>query len=252
VAKLLRNQDRILLLLGAAVDLFEDLADAGGLASYSYKTVYGWVPPRFKKHNVQMSIKRALKTGYIEKIFKNSQPYLRLTGKGKKKLIRDFSFLMFQKKKWDRKWRLVFFDIKEISRKTRDRLRNKLKEIGFAQFQQSVYISPHDFTEDIREFLENYGLADAVYVLATRELLVGNERSLASKLWKLDKLNREYEKILEFWEDKRKKPSRNKIVREIRSRYFDVLALDPFLPKELLPSDWLRPQVESLIRKISS
>lgn len=251
MAKLLRNQDRILLLLGAAVDLFEDLADAGGLASYSYKTIYGWVPPRFRKRNVKESVKRVLKTGYIEKIFKNGQPYLRLTGKGKKKLTRDFPLLNFQKKKWDRKWRLVLFDIQEASRKIRDQLRRKLKELGFARFQQSVYITPHDFAEDIREFLETHGLAESVYVLVTNELLVGDEKALADKLWNLEKINEQYRKILEFSEKERTNSRKEKTNREIKSRYLEVLAVDPFLPKELLPSDWRRHEVEKLLRRLS-
>lgn len=251
MAKLLRKQDRILLLLGGAVDLFENLADAGGLASFSYKTVYGWVPPRFRRHNVYMSIRRGLKTGYIEKIFKNGQPYLRLTGKGRKKVIRDFPLLRLQKKKWDRKWRMVFYDIKETSRKTRDQLRRKLRELGFAQIQQSVYISPHDFAEDIREFLESHGLAETVYVLVTKELLAGDERGLANKLWQLDKINQKYREILEFWEDKKENSRKEKIIKKIRSRYLEVLAFDPFLPKELLPSDWSRQEVERLLKKTS-
>lgn len=252
MGKLLRNQDRILLLLGAAVDLFEDLADAGGLVSYSYKTVYGWVPPRFRKRNVKESVKRALKTGYLEKIFKDGQPYLRLTGKGKRKLIRDFPLLNFQKKRWDRKWRMVFFDIQEASRQIRNQLRRKLDELGFVMFQRSVYISPHDFAEDIREFLETRDLAENVYVVVTKELLVGDEKALANKLWKLEKINREYEKILEFWEKKKEKFSRKRITRELKSRYLEVLAVDPFLPKELLPSNWYRQEVENLLKRISS
>ena len=251
MAKLLRNQDRILLLLGGAIDLFEEIHDPIGIFSSGYKNLYGWVPPRFRKQHAYMSIKRALKTGYIEKIFKNDQPYLRVTGKGKKKLVRDFPFLMFQKKKWDRKWRMVFFDIQETSRKNRDQLRRKLKELGFAQFQQSVYITPHDFAEDIREFLEAHGLVESVYVLVTNELLAGDEKALAEKLWKLDKINEEYRKIIEFWEKERQKRRRKKIDREIRSRYLETLALDPFLPKELLPSDWCRHEVEKLLRRLS-
>ena len=251
MAKLLRNQDRILLLSGAAIDLFEDLADAGGLMSHSYETVYGWVPPRFRKRNVKESVKRALRTGYIEKIFKNGRPYLRLTGKGKKKLVRDFPLLSFQKKKWDRKWRLVLFDIQETSRGVRDQLRKKLKELDFAQFQQSVYITPHDLAEDMRDFLESHKLTDNVYIVVTKELLAGEEKALADKLWKLEKINEQYEKILEFWKEKKEELSENKLTREIKSRYLEIIAIDPCLPRELLPSDWSRLKVEALIKKIS-
>ncbi|MBL7159778.1 hypothetical protein ISS85_04835 [Candidatus Microgenomates bacterium] len=252
MAKLLRNQDRILLLLGAAIDLFEDLADAGGLMSYSYQTVYRWVPPRFRKRNVKESVKRSLKTGYIEKIFKNDQPYFRLTGKGKKKLTRDFPLLSFQKKKWDRKWRLVLFDIQETSRKVRDQLRRKLRELDFARFQQSVYITPHDFAEDMRDFLENHRLTENVCIVVTKELLTGDERVLASKLWRLGEINKQYKKILDFWEEEKEKISKEKMANEVKSRYLEILAIDPCLPRELLPLDWSRLKVEALLKRIST
>lgn len=251
IVKMLRTQDRIFLLLGGIVDLFEEIRDPLGIFAYSYENLYGWVPSRFKKHNVHMSIKRALKTGYIEKVFKDGQPYLRLTGRGKKKLVRDFPLLALQKRKWDGRWRMVFFDIKETSRKIRDQLRRKLKELGLAKFQQSVYITPHNFAEDIREFLESRGLAESVYVVITKELLTGDEKALAQKLWNLKKINEEYRKILEFWEEEKISSQKEKIIREIKSRYLEILAVDPFLPKELLPSDWCRQEVESLLRRTS-
>lgn len=252
MSKMLRNQDRLLLLLGGVVDLFDEIRDPLGLFSSGYENFYGWVPSRFRKHNAYMSLKRALKTGFIEKIFKNGQPYLRLTGRGKKKLVRDFPLLALKKKRWDRKWRMVFFDIQETSRKIRDQLRRKLEELGFAKFQRSVYITPHDFAEDIREFLESRALADKVYVVATKELLAGDEKALAAKLWKLEEINEQYRKILEFWEKKKTSSRKEKNNREIRSRYLEVLAVDPFLPKELVPSDWCRQEVEELLKTIAS
>jgi len=50
---------------------------------------------------------------------------------------------------WDRKWRIVFFDIPEKHRRARDALREKLKEIGFREFQQSVFIQPYPCTDEI-------------------------------------------------------------------------------------------------------
>ncbi len=59
-------------------------------------------------------------------------------------------------KKWDKKWRLVIFDIPETSRLIRDIFRRKLKEWGFYRIQQSVWITPYPCQEEIallREFL---------------------------------------------------------------------------------------------------
>lgn len=59
-------------------------------------------------------------------------------------------------KKWDKKWRVVIFDIPDKSRLVRDIFRRKLKEFGFYPLQQSVWIIPYPCREEIallREFL---------------------------------------------------------------------------------------------------
>ena len=55
-----------------------------------------------------------------------------------------------KKQKWDGKWRIVIFDVWEKHRGKRDMLRKEIKEFGFAQLQQSVWIYPFacgDFIE---------------------------------------------------------------------------------------------------------
>ncbi|MDI6591449.1 MAG: hypothetical protein QME61_00685 [Patescibacteria group bacterium] len=59
-------------------------------------------------------------------------------------------------KKWDKKYRLVIFDIPATSRIIRDIFRRKLKEFGFYPLQKSVWIYPFQCKEEIellREFL---------------------------------------------------------------------------------------------------
>lgn len=45
-------------------------------------------------------------------------------------------------KKWDKKWRLVIFDISNDKNTLRDFLRRKLKDLRFKQIQKSVFLSP--------------------------------------------------------------------------------------------------------------
>lgn len=80
----------------------------------------------------------------------------RLSQKGKDK-IRKFIFdelSVITPKEWDKKWRLVIFDIPESHKKERNALRIKLKEIGFYQCQKSAWIHPFHCLEEI-EFLKN-------------------------------------------------------------------------------------------------
>lgn len=58
-------------------------------------------------------------------------------------------------KKWDRKYRVVIFDIPEATRKVRDDLRRTIKGFGFICLQKSVWIYPYP-CQDIIELLNKY------------------------------------------------------------------------------------------------
>lgn len=270
--KLLRPSDILRLGLAGALDVFEELADPLGMMAKGCEALYGWVPPRYRRSNFSRVMLNSLRTGDIKKVIKKGQVYLRLTSQGKENLKRDFPLLAFQRKKWDRKWRVVFYDIAEVNKRVRNLLRRRLKDLGLGMLQKSVWITPHDFLKDMREFIEENGLGEKVFVLEGQHLLAGEAKVLADKVWKLQKLNREYKKLLEEMKKlkqvaiklndrriKRKAKSTKTIrakykkrLREIRSRYLEILLSDPFLPKELLPADWVGEKVGREIKKIDA
>lgn len=260
--KLLRPQDILLLGLANALDVFEEVRDPLHLLSNSYKAMYGWVPKRYKRKNFAHLVWRSLKAGYIEKIEKNGEIYIRITPQGNEKNKRDFSMIAFQKKSWDKKWRVVIFDIEEINKNVRERLRNKLKELGFGMLQESVFITPHDILKDFSEFVESSNLADYVYLLEVSQIIVGDERELANRIWKLDEINNKYAGIIKEIQNshltkyggRNKKLNRGvvgKVIR-IRQRYLKVLLNDPFLPRSLLPVDWYGNEAKRLVKQLPS
>lgn len=251
--KLLKTQDILLLGLSGALDLFEEIKDPLHLVSKSYKSMYGWVPEQYKKHNFSHLVWRNIKTGNIEKVEKNGEIYIRLTSQGSKRAVREFPLLSLQKRKWDRKWRFVIFDIQEVNKNSRDSLRKKLKELGFGMIQKSVFISPHNVIKDLLEFIENLKLGESVYAFETLILSVGDLKELANKVWKLDALNEKYKYIVERASEIKNihltaaRDRVNSLNKSLRSEYLGILLADPFLPKELLPSDWFGYEAKKLI-----
>ncbi len=58
---------------------------------------------------------------------------------------------------WDKKWRVVVFDIPNSSTFVRNVFRRKLKELGFYALQKSIWVHPYKCEEEIallRDFLE--------------------------------------------------------------------------------------------------
>ena len=51
------------------------------------------------------------------------------------------------KKRWDKRYRMIIFDIPERRRIVRDQLRRIMRECGFLRIQDSVWVSPYDCEE---------------------------------------------------------------------------------------------------------
>jgi len=61
-------------------------------------------------------------------------------------------------KKWDKKWRVVIFDIPNVVGASRNVFRKKLKEFGFYSLQKSVWVYPYSCKEEIALLREFFGL----------------------------------------------------------------------------------------------
>ncbi len=107
---------------------------------------------------VERVVGRLVRRGWVEKQKTAEGVKVTITEAGKKQVLL-FNMGDFQpkKKKWDEKWRVVFFDVEEIKKKKRDELRGYLKKLGFWQMQKSVWVSPYECEDEIkylREILE--------------------------------------------------------------------------------------------------
>lgn len=247
MAKKLKIYERFLLGIALMADTLIDTYQAGMVAYREMRYYDPWGPPGYKPANIYRSLNYLLKTGYIEKVVKNGKPYLRLTSKANEKLKRDFPLFRMQKRKWDKKWRFVIFDISEKAKQRREALRNKLKELGFGMLQRSVYISPYEVLADIHEFLKTHQLLGEVFVLTAKHELMGDPKELARRVWSLDELEEEYVKIWQKIIRLKEAKNKNKAVREIKNDYLELIKKDPCLPFDLLPPDWPAEEVKKAV-----
>jgi len=114
---------------------------------------------------------RLKRHGIIKEYFKDKEPYLELTLRGKETLKRYLTgdFIIEKPLKWDKKWRLVIFDIPNDKKKTRDILRHKLETLGFFNLQESVYVFPFDCQNEIEVLKNIYYIKPYVqYIVADR------------------------------------------------------------------------------------
>ena len=106
---------------------------------------------------------------------------LQITDKGRERLKQsDFESPKIRKPaKWDKNWRLVFFDIPESQKTGRDHLTAKLRRLGFYQMQRSVWIHPFPCREIIESVCDMYSVDQ--YVTYVETGYIDNQKELIKK-----------------------------------------------------------------------
>ena len=105
-----------------------------------------------------------VKEGYIE-VDTKTKKNARLTEKGKRQF--KLSKIPIKPRHWDRKWRLLVFDIKERRRRTRNKIRDTLRVFGFFRLQNSVWVYPYDCEEFVSLLKVDQKIGkDVLYVIA--------------------------------------------------------------------------------------
>ena len=250
--------DILLLSVSGLLDIFQEIKDPLGIYSKYYENFYGFVPDRWKRQNYYALVSRLLKDKRIEKIGKKSQTKYKITSKGLIHLQDKQLLLNNQKKKWDKKWRILIFDIEETNRYKRRLLRYKLKELGFGYFQRSVWISPYDVSENLEKFLDIYNLKDKAVLIESSKLSMPNKK-IASIVWPINKIKLLYEEIykklyrlFKLVKSNKDKHELKLNFNEIYNQLVSVILHDPHLPKDFLPVDWQYSKTVELAKKLRS
>lgn len=88
-----------------------------------------------------------------------------LTDKGLERLQRLQFHLLQQTTVWDQKWRIVIYDIPEQHRSARNRVRRLIKQLGFKQKQQSVWVHPLPCLGEFETLRVAYGAEQHILLL---------------------------------------------------------------------------------------
>lgn len=116
-------------------------------------------------------IYNGLKNLEFRGILKFKKGYYSFTRKGKYWLNgAQYKYFKLRYKIWDKKWRLILFDIPVEMEKQRQAFRKKLKHIDCYMIQKSVFVFPYPCHEEIGEWCQDLNLTDYVDVLTTDSL----------------------------------------------------------------------------------
>lgn len=125
---------------------------ADALLSSLYFGKYGGMKHRrFYPSDLSKVLERLKRNGYVCLESTSHGQALRLTPAGQELLVRyEFKQTTVPRpRRWDRRWRVVIFDVHETRKYLRDRVREQLQRWGFYQLQKSVWVYPYDCEERI-------------------------------------------------------------------------------------------------------
>lgn len=143
---------------------------------YSFTTptriIFGLDSKNFKrekytnKNNIYQGLRRLKAQGIVKKTGINFM----LTEKGKEIIEKIIGRELILKKKWDKQYRLVIFDIPEKKRNARNWLRSELYMLEYIQLQMSVFIGKHPLPEDIIRDIASHKIEKYVNYLLVKNV----------------------------------------------------------------------------------
>lgn len=119
-----------------APNIFQLLGKSGALARLKYQT--------------KGVLSRLKQKGDIEFVEMDGKRYVRLTERGEKSLALEQQRMLLtngKPRRWDKRYRLVIFDVPEKRKNIRDRLRFEMQAVGFLRIQDSSWLYPYDCEE---------------------------------------------------------------------------------------------------------
>ncbi|MBI4094001.1 CRISPR-associated endonuclease Cas2 [Candidatus Kaiserbacteria bacterium] len=108
-----------------------------------------YVMPADPKQRLRETMSRMKRKGWIRFEQTGDKRYPRLTARGHKQIgqISLGTIAIRKPLRWDRRWRMVIFDIEERRKNDRAKIRYLLQKLGFLRLQNSVWVHPHDCEE---------------------------------------------------------------------------------------------------------
>jgi len=194
-----------------------------------------------EEKTTRQALMRTAASGWLDAEKAGRRTRWRLTASAQKMLTegadRIYSFAG-PAESWDGRWLLVYARIPESDRRARHVVRSRLSWAGLGSLGPGLWISPHPGREnEAISVLREAGVAADAHVFVARRSGLAEVPTMVAEAWDLGAIEEQYEAFLEEF--------RAAAPADVLARQIELVhawrrfpAVDPALPRELLPARW--------------
>ncbi|MCW8891290.1 MAG: phenylacetic acid degradation operon negative regulatory protein PaaX [Sedimenticola sp.] len=215
---------------------------------------------------VRTAVYRLAKDNFVESTKIGRRSYYRLTEPARKNVSHYDQLIYYPSNKtWDGDWTLVFTGTQGINASKRAKLRKELTWLGYGIIAPNVYGHPTEPIAPTQSILAKAGVTDQVVVLraSNYDPMYGlGTKGMVRQCFKLGELEKKYAAFIKHYRALAKAMQPGGYVEQedpehcfmlrimLIHHYRRILLLDPELPAELLPDNWIGREAQALCAAI--
>jgi phenylacetic acid degradation operon negative regulatory protein len=212
---------------------------------------------------VRSTLSRMSRNGWLESRKAGRHSFYSLTPKCLE-LLEEGAQRIFQPRQdpWDGRWHLLTYSIPETKRHLRRKLRKRLLWLGFGALHQATWISPRDLRAEVEQVVDVLKIRHCVEFFTAEHRGFASDEEIVARCWNLQQLNNYYTAFVTRYappfeeyqarlnagdglESQECFVQRFMLIHEYRASPY----VDPNLPPELLPDDWLGEEATRLFQQ---
>jgi phenylacetic acid degradation operon negative regulatory protein len=253
VSEQLQPQELIVTMLGVYVRPFGDRVWSGGLV-----VLLGELG--FSEGAARVAFTRLVRRGLITRVRDGRLVHYRLTRRADRLLAegdrRIFSLGQVREAEGD--WTVLWHQIPEDRRLERSRLARRLRFLGFGSVQDSLWVSPHDHSDEVGGLLGELSVDSYATLFTAHPDAVVGLPALVARAWDLSGLVDRYEAFSDEFsslcrprafaslDDRESFAVRTRLVHQFRG--FPLV--DPELPERLAPVSAARERAAEIFHEL--
>jgi phenylacetic acid degradation operon negative regulatory protein len=212
---------------------------------------------------VRSTLSRMSRKGWLKSRTASRYSFYSLTPKSTR-LLEEGAQRIFQPRAdpWDGRWHLLVYSIPESKRHLRRKMLRRLRWLGFGALNHATWISPRDMRAEVEQIVNTFNIRPYVEFFTAEHRDFSSDDEIVTRCWNLKRLHKYYAALIAryeplYQEDKARIRAghslppeacfvrRFMLIHEYRSSPY----VDPNLPLELLPADWLGERATQLFQQ---